>query len=127
MRRILLYVVLVVFSFWGFQHVKSSWENNDRSLDSTYAEVKGEVLKWYETATDSSKELKDKLNAQIESAGAKYEQIKNEIESVNNKVNEKRDQLEQTLKEMEEAKKALDALLDREKEEAATSGEQTPQ
>lgn len=125
MQRILLYIILVVISFWGFDQVKTTWEGNQGSLDATYSDVKGGVLKWYEKATDSTKELKDKLNAQIQSASEKYNKLKAEIESVNSKVNEKRDQLDQALKEMEEAKKALDELLDREKTEATVEATAT--
>jgi|CXWL01.1.fsa_nt_gi predicted nucleic acid-binding Zn-ribbon protein len=119
MQRILLYIVLVAFFFWGFHQVKSTWESNEGSLDATYADVKSGVLNWYQSATDSSKDLKEKLNAEMQNATQKYNKLKNEIESVSTKVNEKQNQLEKALKEMEEAKKALDQLLDREKQQEA--------
>lgn len=117
MRRIILYIVIILLVFSGYNQVRKIWEENEQDLDNTYSQVKEDITGWFESATETGKELKERLNVKIKSASEQYEKIKAEIESTTNLINEKRDQLEQTLKEMEEAKKALDALL--EKEESA--------
>jgi len=121
MRRILLYIIIVLLMFSGIKQIKSIWEENQKDLDDTYAGVKEGIFTWYKNATDTSKEVKEKLNGKITTATQKYEKIKAEIETTTAKINEKREQLDKTLKEMEEAKKALDELLEREVRE--TNGE----
>lgn len=120
MRRILLYIIIVLLMFSGINQIKSIWEENQKDLDDTYAEVKEGIFTWYKSATDTSKEVKEKLNEKISSATQQYEKIKAEIESTTAMINKKRDQLDKTLKEMEEAKKALDELLEREGRESAS-------
>jgi len=121
MRRIILYIVIVLLLFSGIQEIKSIWEENEKDLDDTYAQVKEGLSGWFQTATETSKELKEQLNEKISTASEQYEKIKADIEATTAKINEKRDQLDKTLKEMEEAKKALDELL--EKEAAAENTE----
>ena len=116
MRQILLYIIIVIILFSGFQEVRRIWEDSDHSLDGTYEEVKDGLSGFIEKATDTGKNLKESLNQRLQSATEKYDDIKSEIEDITSKVNEKKDQLDQTLKEIEEAKKALDELLEREQE-----------
>ena len=40
MKKILLYLILVVILFSGFNQVKQIWVENERSLDGTYSELK---------------------------------------------------------------------------------------
>jgi peptidoglycan hydrolase CwlO-like protein len=117
MRKILLYVIILIIAISGYNQVKEIWEENSGSLDATYSDVKEGVLGWYEKATDSSAELKETLNTQIKSATEKYENIKGEINSISGNINEKQQQLEQTLNEIEEAKNALNQLLGKDGEE----------
>ena len=122
MQRIILYIVLVGVVFWGFNSLRSTWESNQKSLDATYSDVTGSLLNWYKDATDSTKDLKDKLNTTLQESNDKYLQLKSDIESANAKIEEKKNQLDNTLKQMEEAKKALDQLLERDKaQQQATS------
>lgn len=116
MQRIILYIILVFILFSGYNQLKSIWQENEKDLDDTYSQVKEGIFSWYKNATDTSIEVKEKLNEKIQQASDQYEKIKSEIDTTTNRINEKRAQLDQTLKEMEEAKKALDALLEKDKE-----------
>lgn len=122
MRKILLYIIILIIIFSGYKQVKQIWQENEQNLDGTYQEVKEGVTKWYEKATDSTKELKETLNNKINDATERYEQLKGEVESVTDKISEKREQLDQALQEIEEAKKALDELLEKEKENSEEPG-----
>ena len=114
MRKLLLYIILVVILFSGFSELKGIWKDNQQSLDGTYEDVVEGVNKWVDTAKETGSQLKETLNEQIGAASEKYEEVKSDIEDVTSKIQEKRDQLEKTLAEIEEAKKALDELLDKE-------------
>lgn len=114
MGRIIVYIAVILILFSGITHIKQIWQENEQSLDATYAEVKGGFWSWFETAQETTQELKEKLNAKVKEASDKYEALKQDLEDVTSAVNEKKAQLEQTLKEMEEAKKALDELLENE-------------
>lgn len=119
MQRIILYIILVFLFFYGFTAVKSIWLGNEKDLDTTVADVKEGIFSWFQSAKETSLELREKFNVRIKDASEKYESLKSEIQSITDKVNEKRDQLDQTLKEMEEAKKALDELLERDGEKTS--------
>lgn len=126
MRKLLLYVILLIVAISGYTEIKTIWQDNAGNLDETYSDLKEGVMGWYEKATDSSAEIKEKLNEQIKTATEKYEDLKEDINTISGNINEKKDQLDQTLKEIEEAKKALDELLgDSQEEENTVSGEVT--
>jgi len=129
MRKILLYFILVVILFSGFNQIREIWNNNEENVGGTFTEVKEGILGWYEKATSSSKALKEELNEKISSATEKYESIKSDLETTTEKILEKKKQLENTLKEIEEAKNALNELLDQNpelaEEGADTEGEAT--
>ena len=120
MRKIILYIIIILLLFYGYKEIKGIWQDNEESLDGTYDEVKDGIFSWYKSATNKSAELKEELNNKINSATTKYENLKEDYEKTTDKVNEKRDQLDQALKEIEEAKKALDTLLDKNPELADT-------
>jgi len=128
MRKILLYLILVIILFSGYSQVRQIWQENEESLDGTYSDIKEGVLSWYQSATDKSIELKKELNEKINVATDKYEKLKSEVENTTDKINEKREQLDNTLKEIEEAKNALDELLEQNPdlaEEETSTGEGT--
>lgn len=120
MGRIVVYIAVILILFSGINHIKQIWQENEQSLDATYDEVKGGFWSWFETAKETTQELKEKLNSKVKEASDKYESLKQDLETMTNTVNEKKEQLEQTLKEMEEAKKALDELLAKEQEGSST-------
>lgn len=115
MRRILLYIILIIILFSAFNQLKEIWRNNNQSLDATYSQVKEGVFGWYQKASDTTKELKEKLNKKVKEASEKYQTIKKELEEINAKINEKKEQLNTSIKEIEDAKKALDKLLEKQK------------
>ncbi|GEM_PF-5235993 len=132
MKRLLLYLIIVIILFSGLSQLKDLWEKNGKSLDATVADVRTKVSGWVDSATEKGKELQQKgvalkaaLDVKLKEANDRYDKIRTEIDSINQTINDKKNQLEKTLNQIEEAKKALDALTGSSAPKPATSN--TPQ
>ena len=124
MRRLLLYIILLVILYSGFNQVKDIWEKNGQSLDATVSRVKENVLGWYGTASEKSKGITEQLKTTIQATSVKYEKIKSDITTINREIKQKKADFEKTLKEMQQAKEDLQKLLGT--PEAKTNAVPTP-
>lgn len=111
MKKLLLYIIILIILFAGMDQIQGLWSGHGGSFAKTLADVKGKLLFWIDKAEDKSKALKANLNEKLKVANEKYINLKSEFDTVNQKIEEKKNQLEQSFREMEEAKKALDKLL----------------
>ncbi len=132
MKRLLLYLIILVILFSGLSQLRDLWEKNGKSLDATVIDMKAKVAGWVDSASQKGKELQEKgvalkatLDVKLKEANDKYHKIRTEIESISKTINDKKDQLEKTLNQIEEAKKALDALTGSSSPKPVTSN--TPQ
>ncbi|MDP2691302.1 MAG: hypothetical protein Q8O95_02765 [bacterium] len=123
MRKLLLYIIVVILAFSGFSQARDIWRGGEGSIMNTYDKVKGGLFNWYTDATEATEVAKEKLNLKIKEAEDRVNQLKEEYDTTTSTVVEKKQQFDTALKEMNEAKKALDELLGK-GEEATT--EDTP-
>lgn len=111
MKKLLLYIIILIILFAGMDQIRGLWKGEDGSFSKTVVNLKDKVFSWVSSAEDKSKALKASLNEKLKTANEKYGKLKAEFDTVTGKIEEKKKQLEQSLAEMEEAKKALDKLL----------------
>lgn len=127
MRRILLYIILLVILFSGMNQIRGLLEKSNESVGSSYKGFKDSIVGWYSSATDKSKELKAKLSVKIQETNEKYKNLKTEIDTISKTIQEKKAQLEKSFAEMQEAKKALEQLLSSPESTKAPEPSGTPQ